>query len=286
MNNTHHSLTAHVFSSCGLAVVILGGSCTDSDHVSVVPNGASKAAHNAVMVSTGTGIYIGERLVLTNSHVCQAVEGLQFFSDSDRSGNFHYEGPPLEAWECSPELMTACKPHLVARVFSKRENYDSLGLVTFADSTIDLCILELKPSPQPPSDFIPIRIQTALVRVGQEVVASGYPLGKQQLTTERCAVTKGTELVADPDPIYPSGSRLMSFGISCKSIQHGSSGSPVFDAISGELLGLAWTRECPEAMAGSCSGTVYVTAASEWQHAANADERKSRLRDLLQGHAE
>jgi hypothetical protein len=92
---------------------------------------------------------------------------------------------------------------------------------------------------------------------------AGYPLGVDYSVAERCRVTATPTNVRDPDLVNPTERTVRSFAIDCKTAQHGSSGSPVFDAETGALLGLLWTGNCTKGI-GHCEPPAYVSAASAW----------------------
>lgn len=118
------------------------------------------------------------------------------------------------------------------------------------------------------------------VQLGQEVVVAGFPLGRGRTLAESCHVIATPTLVRDPDLVNPSDSQVPSFAIDCKSTQHGSSGSPVFDASSGALLGLLWTGPCEEL--GKCKPPAFISAASAWlQQGERAPAEYSQLRAVL-----
>ena len=109
---------------------------------------------------------------------------------------------------------------------------------------------------------------------------AGFPLGVRKTAAETCHVIATPSLMSDPDSVNPSDSVVPSFTIDCRTTQHGSSGSPVFDAITGALLGLVWTGPC--AQLGKCKPPVYVTAASAWLNQGGRPATEySQLQDVL-----
>jgi hypothetical protein len=86
--------------------------------------------------------------------------------------------------------------------------------------------------------------------------------------------------------VDPATALVKSFELDCKSVGHGSSGAPVFNAETGAVLGLVWTGVCLPADGVRCRGPISVTAASAWksEHAARPPAQRARLDALLREH--
>jgi hypothetical protein len=294
-----------------LAVVLTSApayGCGEDDsslHLDIVTNAAVPAVPlaNAAQLggpwASGSGVYIGDGYVLTNAHVCAAEDSALAYNDPGMAGPRYREGAPLDGFRCGDELTLTRKGQVCTPLaqsgsarfpsdppFSSEDVRLDLsvgGTVVFMQRALDLCIVKLADSSptQVPTDVRPVQISRTPVHVGQEIVVAGYPLGQSALVSERCKVTGEPELVRDPDQVNPSDSIVMSFAMDCQSTQHGSSGSPVFDAATGHLLGLLWTGECKEL--GKCRGTSYATAASSWLllQGERPVEQHSRLDELF-----
>ena len=93
----------------------------------------------------------------------------------------------------------------------------------------------------------------------QKVTVAGHPKGIYPAITENCLIIESNiQNIQDPDNINPSILTVPSFIINCETPTHGSSGSPVFDSNTGNLLGLIWT--------GDNNGNIYVSAAAGWKN--------------------
>lgn len=133
--------------------------------------------------------------------------------------------------------------------------------VLYANSDLDLAVVRIA-DPNEGVSFEPTRIYTGQLEEGQQVIVAGYPFGHP--TVEHCQIVDpSVEPFIDIDQRVPEGALLSvpSFAIDCETMVGGSSGSPVFDAETGYLLGLVWTSVN---VSDFQSETVYVTAASAW----------------------
>ncbi len=181
---------------------------------------------------------------------------------------------PLDRSMCVPVLESVT--HIVAFswVPPPGPNYEGPPVepeLEFAAMGLDLAIARV-PDAQVRAkvgDLPPVSVGfDAPLFAGQLVWVIGYPSivvnrSPRRAVTELCqVVTPEVVEVADPDPIQPSFLAVPSFVIDCVSLQPGSSGSPVFDATTGRLLGLAWTADS--------FGYGYVSAAQGWKAWADA----------------
>jgi hypothetical protein len=254
---------------------------------------------NSVQLRTASGIDLGEGVVLTNWHVCTGDRRVLTYNVPLLDGTPYREGDPFDgcvrddpARVAAPDV--TCPRHGALEIAVHLDDdparppppqTSSIWYETvFAQKALDLCILhrddehQRRPLP-PPSTRV--AIDTAPVHLGQDVVVAGHPRNCENRVVERCKVVRETALVRDPDLVLPSDVEVVSFAIDCKTVQHGSSGSPVLDATTGALLGLVWTGECVDL--GECNGVSYVSAASAWRSAQGQRpvEQYSRLDELL-----
>jgi hypothetical protein len=265
-------------------------------------------AGNAVQLVTlpsggASGVYIGDGKVLTNWHVCASDDRTLLFNDPGGGLEPYREGVPLDGFYCDngrrieltrPSNELGCWP-ITGHGHTRFEGEQTLsnddlaeglfhgGHVLFAQKTLELCIIQLADAAQSrvPTTFPPLRIALSEVHVGQEVVVASYPLGQPERVEEACRVTATTALLRDPDMVHPSDTEVMSFMIDCETVQHGSSGAPVFDRRTHALLGLVWTGPCEKL--GECKPPTYVAAASAWaQQSDRPLAQYSRLHELLE----
>ena len=229
---------------------------------------------NSARMRLASSVYVGDGVVLSNWHVCTSNTDTTFFHASEIDGGMPYvEGSPLCVFEDDPPVVVpGCE-----RVAVGTDHGSLSGRIVFAAKNIDLCIVQLDQSDLmlPPT----LQLDTQPVHLGQSVIVSGYPGGVAKRVTEHCKVVQEPRLVRDPDQDAPTDSAVWSFGLDCKTVEHGSSGSPVFSE-QGKLIGLVWTRECANS---HCDGIAYATAASQWrtQLAGRPLIQYSRLDDLL-----
>lgn len=209
----------------------------------------------------GSGVYIAPATVLTNWHVCFRNGDLTFYNDPE-DGSVPYAERTRPPGACSPVGRRSCDPQLTLRFGVEPTEQRAVGKVVFAAKQLDICILRVQGDD--PIGLGPLAIAATQVHGGQEVVAASYPHNAVEPVFERCRVSAGTTMVADPDRAQPTDLTVPSFAIDCATPQHGSSGGAVYDAQSGALLGLIWTLACEEGEA-TCRGPVYVTAAHAWR---------------------
>ena len=243
------------------------------------PDAGAVSLLGTARVGAGSGVWVGERSMLTNWHVCTDAPALRLHNDPGGGA------PPFrEGAACRARRDESCNPPTSIR-FDGAGQRAATGQAVFMSRAIDVCIVELRAEASVPVAAEPVVIETTPVRVGQAVVVSGYPAGSARRVTEQCKVTAGIALVRDPDRVNPSDLSVPSFAVDCKTVKHGSSGGPVFDAETGALLGLVWTGVCNvQGRSGVCEGPFYVTAASEWRkaHAARPVAEYTRLDALLE----
>ena len=247
--------------------------------VATADAGSAVSLLGTARVGGGSGVWVGERSMLTNWHVCTDSLALQLHNDSGQGSV-----PFREGAACRARRDGSCNPPVSIRFEGVNPPAVS-GQAVFMSRAVDVCIVELRPAASVPAAAEPVVIDTRPVRVGQAVVVSGYPAGSVGRVTEPCKVIAGVSTVRDPDRVNPSDLVVPSFAVDCKTVKHGSSGGPVFDAESGALLGLVWTGVCNvPARSGACEGPIYVTAASEWgkSHARRPFTQRSRLDTLLE----
>ncbi len=111
------------------------------------------------------------------------------------------------------------------------------------EQAFDLCVLDVG-SERAALDGVleTLSVDREPVQVGQEVVFAGHNrCTVNDVGVETCTVVEPTTDVADPDTVQPSPLVVPSFAIDCRDPEHGASGSPVFDANTGALLGILWT---------------------------------------------
>lgn len=244
---------------------------------------------------SASAVYLGEGVLLTNWHVCWAgtpiVDRATAYNAATGYEPFYREfarvpvGAPISADVLAapfPIIASGFVTFPVNPPWPRSIDGDFGGKVLFAQEALDLCVVELVPKTVSlPPDRAPLTIDTREVQLGQEVIAAGYPLGVNNAVVERCRVTATTADVRDPDLVNPTDRTVRSFAIDCKTTQHGSSGSPVFDAETGGLLGLLWTGVCTKGI-GKCEPPAYVSAASDWlRQRARPPSQYSHLTDLL-----
>lgn len=237
----------------------------------------AQLAH-AARVSGASGVHLGGRYVLTNWHVCTDANNLVLHNDPGSGASPYREGAA-----CKARASGSCNPPASVSLGDGTQRIRASGQAVFMSRAIDTCIVELaKPLTAAPS----LAIDVAPVEVGQAVVVASYPAGAARIVIERCKVTKGVAPLRDPDRVNPSDLVVKSFEIDCATPTHGSSGAPVFDAASGNLLGLVWTGVCAAADRGDCRGPIYVTAASAWrgEHTARPAPQLTRLDALLESY--
>ena len=263
--------------------------CADADSPAVAavapawqaveaPDAGAVSVLGTARVGGGSGVWVGERSMLTNWHVCTDTPALRLHNDPGGGAT-----PLREGAACRTRRDGSCNPPASVR-FDAASPAAASGQAVFMSRAIDVCIVELRAASDVPTNAEPLVIEAEPVRVGQAVVVSGYPAGSVRRVTERCKVIGGVSLVRDPDRVNPSDLSVPSFAIDCKTVKHGSSGGPVFDAETGALLGLIWTGVCNvQGRGGVCEGPFYVTAASEWRkaHAARPAAAYTRLDALL-----
>jgi len=258
-----------------LAVLLLG--CSDST-LPQADNGVIFVAQ-----STGSGVYLGHGVFMTAWHVCFTPLFDESLGDDDRLRYFHegyYEGAAPDSYYCqtstAPDVdwtvsaadQGGCLPisklpgYTLSLTRVDREAFARNAL--FADWTLDVCLFDVDAETAAVLDerLAPIAVEPEPVRVGQKVVVAGHQIDAlNDVGAEGCEVIRGVEDVLDPDPIQPSPLVVPSFAVDCRQVEHGSSGSPVFDAESGRLLGVVWTG----VDLGTDEAVVYVSAASEWR---------------------
>lgn len=272
-----------------LASLLLGlaAGCGDDAPIPQVDN-----ATLLVSQHLGSGVYVGDGHVLTNWHVCalplfdesldDTRDHLRYFHAPGDGGAPLVEGLAPDSYYCpvsgaTPEdldyTVSATDTGGCARVVdleAKRLAFTRIGVeapagrMRFADWTIDTCLLEVDADTRAQLDgtLEPLTLDLDPVTVGQEVVVAGHNTdGINQVGVDACRVIAAPALIVDPDPIAPSPLEVPSFAIDCRRLEHGSSGSPVFDAATGRLLGLVWTG----VDLGTAEVRVYVTAISEWR---------------------
>jgi len=258
------------------------------------------AAKLAFESGSASGVYLGEGTLLTNWHVCHAgrpVKDRSVVYNAPAGDRPAYQEFAADAQAAEPDAGTgssatrAAPFSLIADGFvtfpfspktPRSIDGDYGGRVLFAQEALDLCVVELMPkTTELPPEVEPLLIDTHEVTLGQQVIAAGYPLGASYAVVERCRVTAIPADVRDPDLVNPTDRIVRSFAIDCTTTQHGSSGSPVFDAKTGALLGLLWTGNCTKGI-GRCEPPAYVSAASEWlKQGDRPPSQYSYLTDLL-----
>jgi hypothetical protein len=306
----HASRTPPLFS---LVVVALGCSGDPGS----IPQ-AGNVARVAQVVGSATAFYMGRGLAVTNWHVCVDYVWIEVLgsrwaeSDWPRVFNAPADGSPpysegtsftdhvcyradgaggltvSTSHQPSRECPPVSSADLDAFDFSAADvsirRFDPKRVV-YANIDLDLCIIEMAPDPAQ-------RLESALPRLtidptppkrGQTVVVAGHPAGVSQLVVQECQVTSdGTTPVKDPDTINPSNLVVPSFSFDCSSVAPGSSGSPVFDASTGHVLGVLWTGDSLPGARTYEHG--YASSASEWVRYLEGPARRehhSRLAALL-----
>lgn len=270
------------------------GGCGD-ESASPGPEVGDSAAKVGLANGSASSVYLGEGVLLTNWHVCWAgtpIVDRATISNAAPGDQPAYRefarvpvGQPIAADVLAapfPIIESGFVTFAVSPPWPRSIEGDYGGKVVFAQEALDLCVVELVPKTTslPPASESLI-IDTREVQIGQEVIAAGYPLGVNNAVVERCRVTATTTDVRDPDLVNPTDRTVRSFAIDCKTTQHGSSGSPVFDAETGALLGLLWTGVCTKGI-GHCEPPAYVSAASDWQRQGDrAPSQYSHLTDLF-----
>lgn len=291
--------------SAALAALLVGcgsGDLPQADNAAIL--GGSHVA---------SGAYAGGGLLLTNWHVCMLPlfddslgddDYVRLYNDPGDGSPAYREGADLGDYYCldpdgggtdldylrSSENLGGCSSlfTLPGRtiVFTRVDLGAYPDRLVFASWSIDLCIFSVSDELRADLDerLQPLTLDPAPVAVGQRVVVAGHQRDAvNDVGVDSCEVIAPTRMVVDPDPIVPSPLEVPSFAIDCIQVEHGSSGSPVYDADSGALLGLVWTGTD----LGTESAVVQVTAISHWleRFADRPQEQFSRLADLLEAHA-
>lgn len=265
--------------------------------------------------ASGSAVYLGDGLVLTNWHtvITSALADLHAgrtyglsLPPSEHLAFYSVDGPPAAPGEVSvtdlycftsSTATTAARyeriPRQGAHVGQERQclpvaedvqvglplpapgrvGWGASAELLYANRALDLAILRV--STASVAEAVGERPYRRLghrrsLEAGQPVWLLGYPgsvrfRSPQLPVIELCFVSDPeVRLTADPDAENPSTLVVPSFRVNCASTAPGSSGSPVFDAATGEILGLAWTRDFLD--------YTYVTAASGWERYAG-DQR-------------
>jgi hypothetical protein len=275
-----------------LILALLAG-CSSGVSIDQIDN-----AGIVVSPHTGSAVYVGGGILVTNWHVCLVPlfdgslgddDFVRFYVDDgapDAEGaepdDFYCPAPAGGGgWVRSQVGGDGCMP--LSNATGQSYRFTRVGAeasparIVFADWSLDLCLVEIAPVPGLPA----IEIEEQPVAIEQEVVVAGHQTDAgNDVGVEICRVTETVVDVLDPDPIQPSPLMVPSFKVDCREVEHGSSGSPVFDAATGKLLGLVWTGT----NLGTEEAEVYVTAASEWlgKLEARPDEQYAPLRRLFQ----
>lgn len=282
-------------------LVVLGCGC--SGFARDEPSCISPVVSNVLLVETelffASGVYLGGGMVLTNWHVAVSSASI----DLDVPGGLP-EADELRLFEVDGEEEALVAEHYCFdemggyfRASSRDESctpvnlasshrYRSRGVWTergaellYADAELDLAVVRLEQTTEALDDLPRVAIADHAPEKGAAVVLAGYPGGLY--AEEECEVTSnGVRPIEDTSEAFPSDLVVESFEIDCQRAGQGSSGSPVFDRVTGELLGVLWTvgRE----------GRAVVSAASSWRGRAMEREAASGsvvLGELLADHA-
>jgi hypothetical protein len=238
-----------------------------------------EATLRAIQFANGSGVYLGDGLALTNHHVVsnswraamtlgrplRLEENFQSLTDHpgqhstlrSRHYCFSNDGVAMQVALVAAPRNPLCFPvdnsgSLQARVDNQPASPVEL---LFTMERIDLAVLRLL---QPPLADLPF-LHPGLAEVGTRVIIAGYPRGDWALTS--CEVTAETAPVRDPDPRLPDPVRwtLPSVTVTCPPgvVTYGASGSAVYNADSGDLIGLVWSGSNDDVL-------VYVTPIETW----------------------
>lgn len=255
----------------GLLSSICALGCDPLPPAELAAQATARVEHGGV----GTAFYLGGDLALTNAHVV-LHPNCYFETPTRPSCGDHVSaegGEPLEGgFLCGPvddryvsevpgESCTPVYEAAGAQITLTRfnETADVLGLV-YANKDLDLAILRIAASErllEIRRALGPATLETREPRRGDRVLIAGHPVASEELVAEECeVVSERVEPRRDPDTAQPSDFEVPSFEIACSTPRHGSSGSPVFAAETGALLGLLWT---------GTDGSQLITSVAAWR---------------------
>lgn len=282
-------LLAPIHAACGDPT----GNTEDPAHISQ----AAKVEGSGV---SGSSVYLGEGILLTNWHIAVSSALLGSFEGLDPELFLrHYNSPSsdqdtiLDQFYCLNEENDfflsdtedgSCRainlvPSYIYELAPPQKNQLISARLLYANIELDLAIVEVESLDEEgfPEALPTMQISTNAPDAGQGVLLTSFPGGGAALT-EDCALTsQRVEALRDPDTSFPSELIVPSFVVDCFSVQGGSSGAPVVDADSGLLLGLVWTRD-------PATGEALISAASGWKDYLENPSRTtddSQLQSLL-----
>lgn len=272
------------------AAVWMFSACGEPVEETSQPEEAAYAAQVEARGLVGSGVYLGDGILVTNWHLAISSAKLGAFNGLDPAlfvRHFNAGDPDSEAalgqYYCSTdggfELRDAdpealCEPVDLAQTHGYTLDVPAgasfrPARLLYANMELDLAIVEVDVADASGVDLgalEPLKLASEVPPSGARVNVLTYP-GGGRLTSEACTVLSDTvEPLADPATEFPSILVVPSFTAECFTVAGGSSGGGAFDA-DGRLIGLVWT--------GDGRGAALFSAVAGWRAYLDNPERQT-----------
>ena len=247
----------------------------------------------------GSGIYLGEGIMLTNWHIANnaallILEGVDF-KNEDQILNYQVGNGDtrIDNWICeiefgntsgsnqaeyriSTENTENCIPYNLTKwqAFRPSNQNRSPSMPTvpieellFLNRDLEVAVAKLNPQELERLKVSPPCLETKPIKIGEKLIIKSHAYGHYPAITVTATVKNDKPMLRiDPDPRVPVKNRYAAMSIittlpsnQSDAVGPGSSGGPVFNQ-QGNLVGLVWTgQDLPDG-----TKEVWITPTSVW----------------------